>query len=157
MKRRIIFLIACGSVGLTAGYYGFTPLFRFWFKPHDIVSRGYPDSSPLLRHDGLAPVAIWREASPERPGYWHASKAAKLNLTAGSIFVGDELLPMEEITNYLDARVKMGEIDYVVIFPDRKAKWMDIFPIIDKCRKSTVKIVLLNAPGAQPRYPGWIE
>ncbi|MGA7725577.1 MAG: hypothetical protein WCA95_09845 [Opitutaceae bacterium] len=151
-------LIACGLAALAAGHYNFERVFKAWLSPADPDNRTYTfDHQYPRRIHGLAPIQIWREASMEEPGRWHAAMTAKLNLTGGQAFVGDVLLATEDITNYLDARVKSGEIDYVIIFPDRKAKLKDLFPVIDQCRKSTVKGVLLNAPGRQPESPGWIE
>lgn len=93
---------------------------------------------------GLAPVHIWWESPLGQRDYWRAKKSARLLLVRGEAFVDDVYLPKENVTGYLDARVERGEIEYVIVFPARDTKWGEIFPVLDECRKSRVRVVLLN-------------
>ena len=144
MNRRSYLILSIGAVLLLATHVALS----HWVKgslPHFPESSGYFSSSfASERSSGLAPVQVWWERPLEQKGYRRAKKSARLLLVNGQVFVADDLLPRDKITAYLDARVRSGEIDYVVVFPVRNTKWGDIFPVLDECRKSRVRIVLLN-------------
>ena len=72
------------------------------------------------------------------------SNAVRFLLIRGQAFDRDILIPREEIKEYLNARVKSDQIEFVIVFPVKDAKWGEIFPVIDECRKSRVKVVYLN-------------
>ena len=91
-----------------------------------------------------APVQLWWEAPPDVKNEYRARRAARLTFLRGEIFSGDTHVPNENIREFLDQQVLNGAIDYVVIFPAPGMKWGEIFPALDECRKSRVRIVLLN-------------
>jgi hypothetical protein len=117
-------------------------------KPTDSLlaeRSAYTDySTRSAKEEGWAPVQLWWEAPPEMKGEWRARKAARFTLTGGEVFVGDSHIPREKIKAFLDQRVASGEIDYVVLFPTKGTRWSEVFPALDECRKSRVRIVLLN-------------
>ncbi|WP_221029977.1 hypothetical protein [Actomonas aquatica] len=92
----------------------------------------------------FAPIQFSWEAPPGVKGYWRVREAERFTLLNGEAFVGDEHLPRERITDYLNEKVRRAEIEYVVVFPAKGSKWGDLFPVLDECRKSEVRIVLLN-------------
>jgi hypothetical protein len=139
--KRITTVLVLGVMAAGVAYY--------------VLSR--PTTAPLAdRHEyaeytartekdaGLAPVQPWWEESPEIQSQWRARKAVRLMLVHGEVFDGDHHLPREKIRGFLDDLVSKGEIDYVILFPARDTRWGEIFPALDECRKSHVRIVLLN-------------
>jgi hypothetical protein len=94
--------------------------------------------------EGLAPVQLWGEAPPDVKSNWRAARTARLVVTRGQAFFGDRWIPSDEICQYLDAKIAKGEIDYVLVSAAVGAKWGEIVPVVSECRKSRVKIVLLN-------------
>jgi hypothetical protein len=140
MKKRTIILAGCAFL-LALGCLVGPRAFEKRSTPAWPESRGYfSDDS----ESGLAPVQLWWEAPPGEKESWRAKKATRFTLVRGQAFVGDTLIRKEKIREYLDARVQSHEIDYVVIFPEKDSKWGEIFPVLDECRKSRVRIVLLN-------------
>jgi hypothetical protein len=93
---------------------------------------------------GWAPVQPWWEAPPDVKDEWRAKKAARLSILQGEAFASGSHIPREEIRAFLDAKVASGEIDYVIVFPQKGARWGEIIAIVDECRRSHVRIVLLN-------------
>lgn len=101
-------------------------------------------SSRTANEAACAPVEIWDEAPPEAKALWRARKAARLVAVADGVQVNNSHVARQNIRDYLNERVLKGEIAYVVVFPTKDATWGDIFAVLDECRKSQVKIVLLN-------------
>ncbi len=91
-----------------------------------------------------APVQLWWEAPPDVQDRWRAKKAERFTLTRGEAFSGNTHVPREKIREFLDERVSRGEVEYVIVFATKGTRWGEIFPVLDECRKSRVRIVLLN-------------
>ena len=96
------------------------------------------------RDDHLAKVHLSFEAPPELKHELRFKKAVRLSLVPRGVFVGTEFVPTEKVRAFVDRRVLSREIDYVVLFPARDSKWGDIFPVLEECRRSKVRIVMLN-------------
>jgi hypothetical protein len=145
MKKRPFILLSAGAAFLAISYFTL-PLAFGWLlapsKPGERIIYLYANSAE--QQNGLAPLQFWRGTPPEHEARGPEKRAVRLLLIRGQAFIGDVLLPREEIKDYLDARVKSGEIEYVVVLPAKDTKWGDIFPVIDECRKSRVRLVLLN-------------
>ena len=149
MNKRTTNVLSSGAVILLLSYVLLNIALPWWLMPH--LSEQRDDSIATLsteRANGLAPLQLWYEAPPGHKGYWRAKRAARFSLVHGEAFVGDVLIPKGEIKAYLDTRVQSGEIDFVVVFPSDQTRWGEIFPVIDECRKSRVRIVLLNQTGS---------
>jgi hypothetical protein len=148
MNKRIATILSFGAVILLPSYIILNYALPWWLMPHESEARDYPIATlSTERANGLAPVQLWYEAPPGQKSDWRAKRSARFLLLLGQAYIGDVLLPREKIKAYLDAKVQSGEIDYVVVFPSQETKWNEIFPVIDECRKSRVRIVLLNQNG----------
>ncbi len=141
MKRSAaITIVAIGLLGVIAFVRWRTPAVTTPLDRKEFAAY----ASCTEKEAGWAPVQLWWEAPPEVKGQWRAKKAARISLMGGEVFIGDSHIPRGKIRTFLDEQVARGEIDYVVIFSERGARWGDILPALDECRKSRVQIVLLN-------------
>ena len=141
MKNGAVLLVVAGGVLALVGW--------VLLRPVAVVppaeSQLFADYSVRTEKEtGWARVQLWWESTPEMKARWRAKKAARITLTGGEAFSGDTHIPRERLREFLDQRVSTGEIDYVVIFPVKGAKFGEILPALDECRKSRVQIVLLN-------------
>jgi hypothetical protein len=98
------------------------------------------------RSNGMAPLALWWAVATDTQGkeYFRKAKAQQIVIIKGFAFIDDKMLPTKTITEYLNQKVASKEIAYVVLLPANDTKWGDLIPIIDECRKSHVRSVLLN-------------
>ena len=145
MQVRIPVLVSAGAALLVIGHFALPRAFELWLMPREPKPRVYSISpSESEERAGLAPLRFWTEAAPGEKGDWRIQNAARILLIRGQAFVGDVLIPREEIREYLNARVKQDQIEYVIVFPAKESKWGDLFPVLDECRKSRVRVVFLN-------------
>ena len=141
---RALKLTAIGGAVLVAAFLGLRTLRDTKESTDDWKDEFRAYVSHVKLEERFAEVQVWNEAPPEVKSRWRAAKAARIRVLQGQAFVGDVHLPKDEIREFLDLKIASGEIDYVVVFPSRGAKWGEIVSIVDECRKSRVKIVLLN-------------
>jgi hypothetical protein len=141
---RVFILAVSGSAVLVAAYLGLQASLDARKSSRDWMQDFHAYALRVKTDEQFAEVQAWNEAAPEVKSRWRAARATRIRVLQGQAFVGDTHLPKDEIRGFLDLKVASGEIDHVVVFPSRGAKWGEIVSIVDECRKSRVKIVLLN-------------
>lgn len=109
-----------------------------------------PAHSPFYRYatgdnrpHGLAPVLLWGEGPPGET-YRRASRTLRILVVKGEAFVVRQHIPRADLPDYLNARVSRNEIEQVLVTPAVSSQWGEILPTIDACRRSDVRLVLLN-------------
>lgn len=93
---------------------------------------------------GLAPIQLWDEAPPEVKGAERAERTARLSLAGGQVFSGDAHIPTDKLREFLNTRVQQDNVLYVLVFAQKGTRWGEVFPVLDECRKSRVRLVLIN-------------
>jgi hypothetical protein len=147
MKRPLVILLTGGL--LLVSCYQLLPIALGSAETIEESDSSYDGNA---RSNGLAPLLVWTDMwggafsteQGQKKDYWKAIKAEKILVFQGLALVNDEVLPTKTIKNYLNQKVLNHEISYVAIFTDNDTKIGELFPIIDECRKSDVKTVLLN-------------
>jgi hypothetical protein len=152
--NRIVMLLVLGVSILVAGFFAIEPTFEAWLGTRNkAAAKGDPrrrhaptEMAPLSISSFTPPVAGKKRTmvSTEWEGAEREYGAAEFEVVKGQAFVDGKLLPTDQVTAYLDGRVKAHEVEVVVIFPEAEAKMGELFPVIDACRKSKVREVLLN-------------
>jgi biopolymer transport protein ExbD len=143
VNRRVFMLLGGGAILLLVAYIGFPLAFEKWLMPEaELEHNGYGGYSPDDRPNGMARVQLW-----SGDAHWFKNRTAKNRvrfvIARGQTFVGDEPIAREKIRTYLDQKVLDREATSVVIVPAKGSSWGEIFPVIDECRRSRVRVVLL--------------
>lgn len=154
MTRRLQVLIGSGVLVLFAGYFLLPLVLEKWVwretGPADFEwVRSHP--FPRERSSEFASVLLWDAGPRDDPAWRKTKKVGRLAFTRTEVFAGDELIRRENIRGYLDAKVAAQEITSVAVIPASDAKWTDIFSVVDECRKSRVRLVLLSARPTENR------
>jgi hypothetical protein len=142
--KRPLVLTLIGAVLAVASYLILPVVFEKWLYPPELESRS-PLSTALLQGEGLlAPVNMWWETHPDETGQPRLDKSERILVAYGQAFIKGKQIPVRDIKAYLDGKVDRGEMEYVIVYAPKETRWKFLFPIVDQCRKSKVKIVLLD-------------
>lgn len=152
MHGRIIIFAAVGIAFLPASYFGFVSLFeRIMIPPVWEPPTYVRDVSGETGKDGFRPVCVFR-LGPDtgkrivniRVGWGFVTERAVVIVVAhGQAFVGNELVPTDQITSSLDAEEKRG-VNYVIVSGTKGTVIKDMMGVVDACRRSSMRAVLLN-------------
>jgi hypothetical protein len=142
-RRRVLLLLLGLSVGLHA-YFVLPGLWRRWLLPPEQEERAQIAATASAAGNHLAPVLWWGQMPASERDNWRARKPIRFLLVGGQAQVDGTVLPTGRIKAYLDEKVRLAEIDHVVVAPGPNTKWGDLLPVLDECRKSRVQAVLLN-------------
>ena len=107
--------------------------------------RGYAEyAARTEKETGWAPVQLFWEAPAEIETKARVEETVRFTLINGEAFSDGTHVPREKIREFLNLRVAAGEIYRVIVFPNKGARFKEIIPVLDECRKSRVRVVLLN-------------
>jgi hypothetical protein len=157
MRRRIVIFATVGLALLPASYFGFIAVFEKLMiqEPWETAAYVGPNNGEQGK-DALVPVAVYR-LGPDKGKKiveihvgWgpHLEQALVIVVAHGQAFIGDELIPTDRITAALDAENKRG-VNYVVISATRGTVIKDMIGVVDACRRSTMRAILLNETRVQ--------
>jgi hypothetical protein len=156
MEHRIAKLSFGGAVILAVGYFYLPLTLEKWMRQTEWrpPSGGLGDFAQYDRKGGLAPVELqWVGDLGEadlvsiRAAYsssHHDWFAVNLKAIRGQVFAGGELVPLERVSDYINARLK-PEVDVVILTPVKGAAWGEMFPILDACRRSRARVIYVNS------------
>jgi hypothetical protein len=148
MNWRIVTVIALGFAAAPFTYVGFRTVFERLMMPRDWSQPGYAASSDFPDRKGMAPVLLYDQRHVPGKAIINISlgmermheEALQIEAIKGQAFVADRLIPLDEVTNYINGT----HVQYVVVTPIGGSVWKGTIPILDACRKSSVVIVFLN-------------
>ena len=147
MNWRVITFAAIGLAAVPFAYRGFHAVFERLMMPGDWPPP-YVDSSGFHDREGMAPLVPYNR--PHIPGKAVIEvvngmedpneEALQIEVVKDQAFVLNRLLAPDEITAY----VNETHVMFVIVTPIRGSTWNSVFPILDACRKSKVRVVFLN-------------
>jgi hypothetical protein len=151
MNWRISTFSILGIVCVPFAYYVYVKAFERVMMPAEWHWASVPLVDDFHDRKGMAPVELYADNRfPEKRVVdvsvdmeWRHLHALQIVVVKGQAFAGDELIPLDQITHYVN-ETKKEDIDYVIVTPSRGSTWNSIFPVLDACRRSTVVAVLLN-------------
>jgi hypothetical protein len=136
MKKRVIVLIASGAalLGVTAVVLS------------AIIRRAQPDFSPIYSSDG--------RSYPEEKGprvllgydgpYWKVAEAIRIDVRRGIPHTRVDEAPIENVASYVAAQLEKNASAWIVITASTDEKLGDVIRVIDACRTTRVRGIVLN-------------
>lgn len=143
MNGRRIRLIALAGAAVVGG--GWWTAWRTEAEDMAALRRAFAaDAERTTAHPGWAPVMLCGATSAASIQPEDTAKVARFCVRDGEVFVEERHMPRERIADWLNARVAAGEIDYVLVTSEARTAWGSVVAVLDACRQSRVRAVLLN-------------
>ncbi|HVU17581.1 MAG TPA: hypothetical protein VHD32_11685 [Candidatus Didemnitutus sp.] len=135
-KREIVFAIS-GAIIVAAGFAGRTALLRMAQDERRAPVSWFPDYGDT---SGRPPVVFGFDGD-----YWRVRKAIRIDVRHGVPHMRDvDGTPIADLSSYIDAEKKVTGAEWIVVTASREEKIGDVIAVIDVCRKSSVKGIVLN-------------
>jgi hypothetical protein len=156
MTRRLTSILILGATVSLAAYFALPVIFERWMHiPIWRLRAAHPSEfSADTREGELAPVVIDgigelgdNDVVPIGSYFFPARNsgffAVNLKAIRGQAFVGEELIPLSRVTGFINARIR-SDTNYVILTPVKGARWGEMFPVLDACRRSKAAAVYVN-------------
>jgi hypothetical protein len=156
MTRRSVKLLITGAAVLLVAYFGLPPFLeklmtQAEWEPASLQTGDFPSRNSK---SAFAPVALqWLGELRDEPVikvgtyFYPASSsewsAVNLNVVRGQACIGGEIIPHERVVDFINARSASGA-NFVIVTQARGTKWGEMFPVLDACRRSSVRAVIIN-------------
>ena len=151
MNWRIAAFVALGLAGTPVAYVGFVTLFGKLMLPDEWSLPGLTWGGGEPPENGRAPISLHNLGHLKGKGVVEiafgfsraTTKVLLLDAIKGQAFVGDRLIPLDQLKSYIN-ETKLHGVEFVIVTPSRGSVLKDVVPVIDVCRQSSVTAVLLN-------------